>query len=210
MTDQADYLLPTWAPRVRKAKIAQLYKTAGLGIIDSDIVNEVGYAFYERCCSILEASSAVRGKVHCPNCNFIIEHVPWESEVVACAKCDWECPWEVYQKTYQRKNLTVGGLRPFIEEYVDKFPKERSPSNRLVLIDTLIHCFHWGGGRPGSANLIEGKLKDIMPFLDKLSYGDQIPGGVEATRDEWRQKWQQNKWKTRVEQMTARKRSKPK
>jgi hypothetical protein len=69
--------------------------------------------------------------------------------------------------------MIIGGMKPFVLEFVQKFPKMKSPSDRLILIDTLIHRFHWesdrGSGRPGVAGLIEGKWKDIMPFLDKLN-----------------------------------------
>jgi hypothetical protein len=65
-----------------------------------------------------------------------------------------------------------------------------------VLIDTLIHRFHWASeqGRPLATALIEGKMKDIMPFLDRLSYGESIPPEVEKTREEWRRKWEKNLW----------------
>lgn len=204
LTDKSDYLLPKWAPRVRKAKIAQFYKAIGRGIIDSDIIDEVGYALYERCISILEASSAVMGKVHCPNCRNIIS----TAAILVCSECGWECPRDVYQKTYQRKSLTVGGFRPFVKAFADQFPKEKSASKRLILIDTLIHSYHWGagGGRPGASSLIEGKLKDIMPFLDKLNYGDQVPPEVESTRETWRQQWQKSSFKRQVEQRVARNR----
>jgi len=58
---------------------------------------------------------------------------------------------------------------------------------------------HWvsadsAGGRPGAASLIEGKMKDIMPFLDRLSHGDNIPPQVAQTREKWRKKWSNNPW----------------
>jgi len=70
---------------------------------------------------------------------------------------------------------------------------------RRVLIDTLIHRFHWesdgqAAGRPGATSLIEGRLKDIMPFLDGLSYGDDTPPEIARTREEWRKKWRANPW----------------
>jgi hypothetical protein len=78
---------------------------------------------------------------------------------------------------------------------VRRFPQSRS--ERLVLMDSLIHRFHWesedsGGGRPGAVNLIEGKMKNIMPFLDRLSYGGGAPPELERMRQEWRRKWREN------------------
>ncbi|HDZ49652.1 MAG TPA: hypothetical protein ENH69_00340 [Candidatus Aerophobetes bacterium] len=116
------------------------------------------------------------------------------TEVLECMNCGWKCPWQLYQKTYQRKGLNGGG-QGFIEEFVEKFKNTYSYSKRFILIDTLIHCFHWSGaGRPGSASLIEGKMKDVMAFLDHLSYGDKIPEDIEKKREEWRKTWQQNPW----------------
>ena len=75
----------------------------------------------------------------------------------------------------------------------------RSYRERMVLIDQLIHRFHWESagvedGRPGATSLIEGKMKDIMAFLDRLNYGDHIPPEIEHTREEWRKKWRANAW----------------
>ena len=124
----------------------------------------------------------------------------WGSNPVAqCSKCGWMCPWKLYKKTYQRKGLFVGGMKSFVQEFVGKFSAARSHGEKLVFIDTLIHRFHWesatsAGGRPGACSLIEGKMKDIMPFLDRLSYGNAIPPGIEQTRDDWRRKWAGNPW----------------
>jgi hypothetical protein len=87
----------------------------------------------------------------------------------------------------------------FVKEFVNQFSAARSHRQKLVLIDTLIHRFHWesaagSGGRPGACNFIEGKMKDIMPFLDHLTYGNSIPADVRQTREEWRRKWERNPW----------------
>ena len=116
-----------------------------------------------------------------------------------CNNCGWTCPWKAYQKTYQRKGLFAGGMESFVRDFVMKFSAARSSREKLVLIDTLIHRFHWestigSGGRPGACSLIEGKMKDIIPFLDRLTYGDSIPPDVQQTREEWRRKWARNPW----------------
>jgi hypothetical protein len=74
---------------------------------------------------------------------------------------------EAFEAGAPRGYLWVGS---FLEEYVGK------PS------------------RPGACCLIEGKLKDIMPFLDALSYGENVPEDVQATREEWRKVWRDSRW----------------
>ena len=96
----------------------------------------------------------------------------------------------------KRKNLGTGGLDEEIREFMRGFRSAESYGEKLVLIDTLIHRFHWGSdeGRPLATALIEGKMKDIMPFLDRLSYGDGVPEEATRTREEWRRKWADNPW----------------
>ena len=208
MSNKPEYKLPVWAPRLRKAKIAQLYAASGRGIVDEELVDDVGYSLYARAESILAATRASRGNALCPNCEHIFEH---DHNRLKCPDCNWECPWEWYMKTIKYKHLNAGGLKPFLEDFVSKFPNAKTASERLILIDTLIHRYHWesstGGGRPGACCLIEGKMNNIMPFLDGLSYGNDIPEEINKTRDEWRKKWQNNKWKPRIENMMARDRN---
>jgi hypothetical protein len=60
----------------------------------------------------------------------------------------------------------------------------------MVLIDRLIHAFHISLkadiGRPVAANLIEGSLKDIMHFLDKLTSGELSTTGIGDSRTVWK------------------------
>ena len=209
MTDETRNKLPTWAPRLRKAQIARLYEAVGQGLLDEELIDDVGFSLLVRAESILEASEACGGRVSCPNCKTIIVHDDGDDDhLLKCNNCDWECWWKVYHKTIKYKGLSAGGMWPFLEEFVREFSrKSRSRSERLILIDTLIHRFHGRAGRPGTSSLIEGKMSDIMRFLDGLSYGDQIPKEVEATREAWRKEWSYNRWKIRAERMIARDKS---
>jgi len=199
MSDQRDYQLPHWAPRLRKLQIQKLYQSCGQGLLDEELVDDVGFSLYSRCTSMLQVSEAIRGNPPCPSCGAASQIDDQPNPFARCTSCDWICPWEQYQKTYQHKGLFAGGLEPFVKDFVQKFPATRSYPQRMVLIDTLIHRFHWEtagvvDGRPGATSLIEGKMKDIMAFLDRLTYGDNIPPEIEQTRAEWRRKWHENAW----------------
>lgn len=197
MTSDA-YKLPTWAPRISKAIIQRLYRSTETGVFDEHIIDEVGYALYARCESMLEVTEILRtGRPRCPECRAVLPRRNWQSgEELLCPECGWRCPAKAYDKTYARKNLGTGGLDKEIREFMRRFESAHSHGDKLVLIDTLIHRFHWASeqGRPLATALIEGKMKDIMPFLDRLSYGESIPPEVEKTREEWRRKWEKNLW----------------
>lgn len=211
MTEQDKNQLPTWSPRLRKTQIARLYQSSARGLPDEELIDEVGFALLARAESMLTVGQAFAGRLPCPKCKATVERGPHgPDELLQCGACGWQCPWAAYHKTIKRKGLFAGGLQPCLEEFVHKFPKAKSHAARLILIDTLIHQYHWqassGTGRPGASSLIEGKISNIMPFLDSLSYGDHLPEEAEQTREQWRQKWANNPWKKRVEGMTARNR----
>ena len=191
--------LPVWSPRVSKPKIARLYASIGKGIMDEELIDEVGFSLLARCESVLRATDTSQGRgARCPSCDSLVEFTTWGDEELECRNCGWRCPKQAYKKTIKYKHLHAGGMKPFLEEYVREFPRARTHSERLILIDTLIHRYHWQNvgkpSRPGACCLIEGKLKDIMPFLDALSYGEEVPQEVQATREEWRKVWRDSRW----------------
>lgn len=59
----------------------------------------------------------------------------------------------------------------------------------MILIDTLIHRYHWelegGLTGPGARDLIGGKPSEIIDFLNHLSYGTNSNPEILATRQEW-------------------------
>ncbi|NKB68596.1 MAG: hypothetical protein GKR89_16155 [Candidatus Latescibacteria bacterium] len=185
---------------MRKSLIARLYESTGRGLLDAELVDEVGYTLLLRCESMLDVRLKYQGKVRCVDCKILIEDARADKTMITCTACGWTCSWAAYQKTIKYKKLHAGGMTPFLEEYARKFPVAKTSGEKIILIDTLIHRFHWEtstnpGSRPGAVGLIEGKLKDVMPFLEKLTYGDHVPAEVQATRLAWRKKWDDNGWK---------------
>jgi ribosomal protein L37AE/L43A len=197
--DVAEIQLPIWSPRVSKSRIARLYASFARGIVDEELVDDVGFSLLVRCESVLAATEASQGRsAPCPSCGSAVQWVSWRGEDLECQSCGWRCTGQAYKKTIKYKHLFAGGMKPFLEEFVREFRRARTHSDRFILIDTLIHRYHWEnvgrGGRPGACCLIEGKLKDIMPFLDALSYGENVPEDVQVTREKWRKEWLDSRW----------------
>ena len=183
-------MIPSWAPRVPQHKIRQLYLNDANGIYDDDLIDDVGYALLARCESFLMANDAAQGRVICPVCSTTILHTGTHDEVLCCKQCGWEMVWKEYFATFQHKQLY--GAEPVLElfrDFVKRFPSASTLHEKVLIIDTLIHGFHWnqkyGCTRPAAINLIEGKLSDVITFLDDLTYGAVNTEGVQERHAEW-------------------------
>lgn len=177
------------APRVSKSLIARLYQRDAIGVVDDELIAEVGYALLMRCEGCLQGGRAREGEAPCPNCNNIIEHDGMtRSRKLECPACGWSGFWKEYKRWYRSTWLGVGGLEPFVREFVATFPKVRDARHRMILIDQLIHRIHDDlvafvrqiddqlqvGGRPLAMYLIAvNNYDDARDFLDGLSYSDR-------------------------------------
>ena len=181
---------PSWSRRVPKHKIRRLYEQDAIGLHDDDLIDDVGFTLLSRCKSFIEANMAIRGQAPCPLCSHLIPHHGNQEETLTCKECGWELTWGEYLRTIQKKQLS--GAEPVIKlfgEYVRDFPVARSYQEKMVQIDRLIHGFHWhqkyGATRPVAVNLIQGRLADVIEFLDTLSYGSKSSPGLQETLEEW-------------------------
>jgi predicted RNA-binding Zn-ribbon protein involved in translation (DUF1610 family) len=193
-----DNQTPVWAGKVARAKIARLYMTDAQGIVDAELIDEVGWALWSRCDSILAVTEAHHGRVRCPACaDTITRQEPRdESEVVCCAGCGWQLPWADYHQTYKGKQLFGANAVDAFAAFHLAFPLARGASAKMLLIDQLINAFHQGLteiGRPAAANLIQGTLKEVIQFLDGLSFGDSA-AGLAAPRAAWRKTLSSASW----------------
>lgn len=183
--------LPRWAPRVPQEKVRRLYETDARGVYDDELIDDVGYTLLLRCESFVDVVEARRGRVRCPRCKAVVEFSGGRDELVRCA-CGWELTWGAYFSTI--KGAQLSGAEPVLElfgAFISQFKTARDARQKMLAIDRLIHGFHYSHKdgsrtRPVAVNLIEGKLRQVVAFLDQLSCGDQSSPGVEANRTAWR------------------------
>lgn len=177
-----------WARRVRQDKILRLYTLDAKGIVDEELIDEVGYAMLARCESIRTATRAHAGKATCPRCRMKVEHA-WDKQQALACPCGWETTWGAYLKTYQGKQLHGGSAYPMFRAFIDQWPAARTPREKMLAIDALIHAVHGqfqgAMGRPAACNLIEGTARELIGLLDELAYGAQSTEGIAESRREW-------------------------
>jgi len=112
--------------------------------------------------------------------------IPLTEDVFYCS-CGFKATWESFRKSYKGEQLYAANALPIFVAYVENFLKAKTYSEKLICIDILIHSFHIKNSyhkeldsydpeedsvevnRPTGANLIEGSLKEVILFLDKLS-----------------------------------------
>ncbi len=184
--------LPEWAPRLRQSLIRRLYETDAKGIYDDELLDEAGWGLLARCQSFVEAVDAFRGRAKCPSCGQIVLHHAGKEEVLQCSGCGWELPWRAYFGTFQHKQLS--GADPVLalfQDFIDRFPAAQTGPEKMLLIDRLIHGFHYhlqyGATRATGVNLIQGNYHEVVDFLDRLTYGEGSTPGTAQARQEWRQ-----------------------
>jgi hypothetical protein len=182
-----------WAPRVPQELIRHLYENDALGFTDRELLDEVGWRLLARCRSFIQAVESVSGKVSCPVCAQLILHTGNREEVLHCSACGWEMTWMEYFSFIQHQQLS--GAEPVVrlfQEFIRRFPLADHYSEKMLLVDQLIHGFHIyfkdaSQTRTTAVNLIEGRYHDVVDFLDRLSYGPQSTPGTLVTYLKWRQ-----------------------
>jgi len=184
-----------WCKKVPQKLISHFYNQSALGIFGDELVDEVGYALYARCKSIVSVTNGFEKKyLICPTCDVGISFI--ENSFVC--SCGFNATWEEFRLSYKGKQLYAANALPIFIDYMKSFLKARSYVEKLIAIDVLIHSFHIKNSyhnknydiedknieinRPTGANLIEGSLSDVILFLDRLSAVDDYS----QSKAQWR------------------------
>jgi hypothetical protein len=170
-----------------------MYETDARGIVDEDLINDVGYALFARCEDIVEVTTARNGDVTCQGCGNMIHRHGGVHEVIRCPKCGWEVTWGPYQRTYNRKGLLAGikgaTTIEIFRSFVRRWPGCRTSQEKMLLIDRLLHEFHGDAlkndTRPVACNVIRGNATEVIALLNSLAYGDESTRGMCESREEW-------------------------
>ena len=180
----------SWSPKIRQAKIWQLYQNDALGAVDEILVEEVGLSLLDRCHSI---QLVTRREVECPRCGMIFplcESGTWNMlpgvQFCPTPGCGWETTAEQWHNSWKHRDLLGTAAMQAVETYLHDYPQAQKTEEQMVCIDQLIHSFHISlrtgqAGRSFANNLIEGSHDQVVEFLDRLS---AKPDG--ADKDQWR------------------------
>jgi hypothetical protein len=187
-----------WSRKVPQKLISQLYNQSATGICDNELADEVGYALYARCESIISVTNGYEKEcLICPKCG---NEVALSDNIFNCRCGGFYATWEEFRSSYKNKQLYAANALYIFLDYCKNFPKAKTYGEKLICIDILIHSFHIKNSyhrrlnsndpenetveinRPAGANLIEGSLSEVILFLDKLSAIDEYS----QEKERWR------------------------
>lgn len=191
MTDHATF---NWARRVSRRDIRRLYESDAQGMLDLELLDEVHYGIYARVRDMFEVREAQQfGRVTCRRCR---EPVPEpfrmgtqnKGDVLRCNACGWQTTCGDYYAGYSGKSLLPGSATGLFEAYLERFPQAKTPHDKLLLIDWLIHQFHVMQGvprMPVGRNVIAGTEAQVRELIKSLAYGASSTQGL-ASPEAWR------------------------
>ncbi len=207
-----------WSPRVSRAKIRRLYESTCEGVWDEALIDDVGMTLYMRCRDIMNIHRAqTERNVICPRCQrqsveTQIARAADLDELMTCPVCKWAMSWRDYHGSFARRQLNPGGAIRSFQKFMEDFAAARDATSKMLAIDLMVHGFHYSirqlpdqPTRAAGVNLIEGKLGDVVEFLNELS-GLNLSQESRNTHDVWRKKQASIQWdeifarKSRVEQ----------
>jgi hypothetical protein len=95
-----------------------------------------------------------------------------------------------YRQSWSKKRIWGANALPEFVEFYDRFAPALEYKEKMLLIDRLIHSFHWSlkenqPARSAANNLIEGDHDQVVEFLDRLAGIDH------DLKESWRETKQQ-------------------
>jgi hypothetical protein len=161
-----------WSPKIDPYKVVALYRKFMDGQADMADVDDVGIGLHLRVKSILLVAE---WRLVCPECGREFQ-VSSSEPATNCPGpgCSFSIPREKYLASWRHRDLWRGKALPAFEEYYARYPVARTIGEKMVLIDTLVHSFHFDlvenlPNRCAANNLMEGSLKQVVDILDRLS-----------------------------------------
>ncbi|HVE94879.1 MAG TPA: hypothetical protein VNB24_08175 [Acidimicrobiales bacterium] len=185
-----------WAPPLPTGKLIRLYEANAVGLVDDELLDDVGWRIWERLSDVIRVSS---GLVRCPDCGAEFRvHTPGNppDEPVPCPGCAWEVSPRAWHKSWEHRDLN--GHCPEFQHYVASWPKATTARDRMCLIDAVVHALHVSSradlpGNFAARNFLDGSRPKIVAILDELALGSgsNVAVGARARWQEARDRYRQ-------------------
>ena len=176
-----------WAPRLSKNDIYRLYTSEAAGLLDEELLEEVGTGFYARCETIQQVTERL-----CPSCSQAIQGAFDGNDPdrqISCQYCQWISKWKYYHRSYKRDRIHGGRAYKYFLAYLEEYPLCKTARDKMLAIDRLVHYLHEDideeiSVTPAAMNLVKGKRNDIREFIESLAYSGTMPEQNRRLRNE--------------------------
>ena len=165
-----------WSPRVSLSKLKRLYQSSANMLLDSNLLDDIGFTLYYRCLQGKEERELYyNNKIKCHNCGNILTYNS-RSDFIQC-DCGYQYIPREYGRSYQNEWMPHGKAQPVFDELIERWPKVRTEAEKMNLIDWVIHechkCIITGSKADSVAkNLLGGNRKDSEKLILELAYED--------------------------------------
>lgn len=168
-----------WCKKVSRSDLFRLYQGEAKGLLDEDLLEDIGLTFYTRCTQAKEARELMeKGHMLCLHCGAVLgvgieRQAVLGNEPVYC-ECGYSYTYREYRRSCNAVNMPGGRATPKFEGFIKEWTLCKDASQKMMQIDRLIHECHvtlmsGAQGRSVCINLIEGSLKQIADLIVKLA-----------------------------------------
>ena len=178
-----------WAPRVARRDVQRLYESDAAGLLDENLLEKVASGIHARVQDMLELRLAQTfGRVTCRACGARVPQ-PYQmgsgarDKILQCGQCGWQVTCGQYYESYNGKRMLPGAAHEVFETFAERWPKARTPQQKLLVVDWLIHQFHMNqgiAGRPVGENVIQGDARQVSELIAGLAGGSRAEGAEGA------------------------------
>lgn len=182
-----------WSKRVSRRDIQRLYESDAQGLLDEDLLDQVHYAIHARVSDMFDVREAQTfGRVKCRSCGALVPQ-PYQmgsrskNIVLKCELCGWQVTCGEFYESYTGKSMLPGSVVNIFETYLERFPRARTPAEKMLLIDWLIHQFHVNQGvarMPVDENVIQGTTDQVRELIETLASGPASTQGL-SSLEQW-------------------------
>ena len=164
----------SWVPALPPDKLRRLYRSSAGGMLDQDLLDDVGILLYMRCRQGTEEYALLRsGRLKCHHCGAVL---PREDGLMVCG-CGYQYTFRAYNNSFNDHHMPGGNATHIFAEFVEKWPDAQTDSAKMNLIDWMVHQCHISmasGLRLRSVlkNLIDAPQRTAEKLVLELAYGD--------------------------------------
>ena len=162
----------SWTPALPPDKLRRLYRSSAKGMLDHDLLEDVGCLLYLRCRQGVEEFTLIRsGRLKCHHCGAIL----LKGEGLMLCGCGYQYTFQEYDNSFKEHHMPGGNAAHIFSEFVEKWPAAQTDVQKMNLIDWMVHQCHiiMSSGmalRSVLKNLIDASPQTAKKLILELAY----------------------------------------